>query len=42
MNSRDATAEVLKIKGIRKAILRAEKQAKQGKTIPFSKVRRKV
>jgi hypothetical protein len=41
MNARQATTELLKIKGFRAALRRTEKQVAQGKTIPMAKVRRK-
>ena len=37
-----ATAELLKIKGFRSALRRAERQVAQGKTVPLVKVRRDV
>jgi hypothetical protein len=37
-----ATLELLRIKGFRSALRRAERQAAQGKTVPFAKVRRDV
>ena len=37
-----ATAELLKIKGFRSALRRAERQVAQGKTVPLEKVRRDV
>ena len=42
MNSRRATAELLRIKGFRAALRRSEKQAARGKAVPLAKVRRKV
>ena len=37
-----ATEELLKIKGFRSSLRRAEKQASLGKTVPLSKARRNV
>jgi hypothetical protein len=37
-----ATTELLKIKGFRSALRRAERQVAQGKTVPLEKVRRDV
>ena len=45
LNDRDddpATDELLKIKGFRSSLRRAELQVAQGKTVPLSKVRRDV
>lgn len=37
-----ATTELLKIKGFRSALRRAERQVAQGKTVPLQEVRRDV
>jgi hypothetical protein len=37
-----ATAELLRIKGFRSSLRRAERQVAKGQTVPFAKVRRDV
>jgi hypothetical protein len=37
-----ATSELLKIKGFRSSLRRAERQVAKGQTVPFAKVRRDV
>ena len=37
-----ATRELLKIKGFRNSLRRAERQVAKGQTVPFAKVRRDV